>query len=53
MTILEFSEMYGIPVATIRYWIQTETHGPKSSKVGRQRLFLKSDVDAWEAKVFA
>jgi hypothetical protein len=51
LTVAEFSAMYGVPVSTCRYWIQTG-QGPKSSRVGRQRLYLKSDVAAWEAEAF-
>jgi hypothetical protein len=51
LTVAEFSAMYGVPVSTCRYWIQTG-QGPKSSKVGRQRLYLKSDVAVWEAEAF-
>jgi DNA-binding transcriptional MerR regulator len=51
ITVPEFSGMYGVPVSTCRYWIQMGL-GPKSSKVGRQRLYLKSDVAAWEAEAF-
>jgi hypothetical protein len=46
-----FAWHYGIPVWTVRYWIQTG-QGPKSSKIGRQRLFHKSEVAAWEAEAF-
>ena len=51
MTVREFAGLYGIPVSTVRHWIQTG-QGPRSSKVGRQRLFLNSDVAAWEAEAF-
>jgi excisionase family DNA binding protein len=51
MTVPEFAGLYGIPVSTVRHWIQTG-QGPKSSKVGRQRLYLKSEVAAWEAETF-
>jgi excisionase family DNA binding protein len=51
MTVTEFGGLYGISVSTVRYWIQTG-QGPKSSRVGRQRLFLKSEVAAWESKAF-
>jgi excisionase family DNA binding protein len=51
MTVPEFAGLYGIPVSTVRHWIQTG-QGPKSSKVGRQRLYLKSEVAAWEAEAF-
>ena len=51
LTAPEFSAMYGVPVSTGRYWIQVG-QGPKSSKVGRQRLYLKFDVEAWEAEAF-
>lgn len=51
MTVPEFAGLYGIPVSTARHWIQTE-QGPKSSKVGRQRLYLKSDVAAWAIEAF-
>jgi DNA-binding transcriptional MerR regulator len=51
MTVSEFGGLYGIPVSTVRHWIQTG-QGPKSSKVERQRLLLKSDVAAWEAEAF-
>lgn len=31
---------------TIRYWIKTST-GPKSFRMGKRRMFLASDLDAW------
>jgi excisionase family DNA binding protein len=51
MTVQEFGGLYGIPVSTVRHWIQTG-QGPKSSKIGKQRLFLKSEVAAWAVKAF-
>ena len=51
MTVPEFAGLYGIPVSTVRHWIQTG-QGPKSSKVGRQRLYLKTDVAAWAVEAF-
>jgi DNA-binding transcriptional MerR regulator len=51
LTVAEFSAMYGVPVSTCRHWIQVG-QGPKSSRVGRQRLYLKSDVAAWESEAF-
>ena len=51
MTVPQFAERYGIPEATVRYWIQTG-QGPKSAKIGRQRLFHVDAVAAWEAEAF-
>ena len=52
MTVPEFAETYGIPVSTVRWWIQHD-QGPRSAKVGRQRLFHCDEVARWEADTFA
>ena len=32
--------------STVRWWVHNDT-GPKSFKVGRRRLYARSDVEAW------
>lgn len=41
-------EWTGIPASTWRYWVLTGT-GPKSFKMGRRRVWKRSDVLAWIA----
>jgi prophage regulatory protein len=41
-------QMTGIPASTWRYWVLTGT-GPKSFKIGRRRVWKRSEVVAWLA----
>jgi len=42
-------ELTGIPASTWRYWAHIGT-GPASFKLGRRRVWRKTDVVAWIAK---
>jgi predicted DNA-binding transcriptional regulator AlpA len=42
-------EMTGIPASTWRYWAVNES-GPQSFKLGRRRVWRRSDVLAWIAE---
>lgn len=46
LTAQEVSAEYRIPLPTLRWWVQSST-GPKSFKLGRRRLYKRSDVEAW------
>lgn len=46
MTTDEVAQYLRAPAATIRFWQHAGT-GPKSYKVGRRRMYKKTDVDAW------
>lgn len=41
--------MTGIPASTWRYWAMTG-QGPKSFKMGRRRVWRRSEVLAWIAQ---
>jgi DNA-binding transcriptional MerR regulator len=46
MTGSETSTFLHVPEETLRYWAWKGT-GPLSVKVGRRRLYRRSDVEAW------
>lgn len=48
----EFAERMRIPLATARHWRATD-QGPQGRRVGRRVLYLKSEVDAYIAEMFA
>ena len=41
-------DLTGIPASTWRYWAMNDT-GPRSFKLGRRRVWRKSDVISWIA----
>ena len=43
---VDLEEMSGIPQSTWRYWAHTG-QGPDSFKLGRRRVWRKSEVLAW------
>lgn len=45
----ELEDLTGIPQSTWRYWASVEV-GPKSFKLGRRRVWRRSDVLAWIAE---
>lgn len=46
LTTSEVGELLRTPEETVRYWAWKGI-GPKSIKVGRRRLYAKSDVQQW------
>jgi hypothetical protein len=48
----EFAAQLRIPLATARHWRATG-QGPRGRRVGRRVLYLKSEVDAYIAEMFA
>ena len=42
----DLQRMTGIPVSTWRYWVLTG-EGPSSFKLGKRRLWRRSEVLAW------
>jgi excisionase family DNA binding protein len=46
LTTEETAAFMNVPLATLRFWIQTK-EAPHSAKIGRRRMFRKSDVIAW------
>jgi excisionase family DNA binding protein len=46
MTTAEVAELVHAPVETVRYWCHIGK-APKSIKLGRRRLFRRSDVVTW------
>ncbi len=47
-TAAQLEEWTGTKASTWRYWVLTGT-GPKSFKIGRRRVWKRSDVLAWIA----
>lgn len=47
LTVDEAAAMLRTSPATLRYWRQVGTTGPKSAKVGRRVMYRRSDVEAW------
>jgi excisionase family DNA binding protein len=46
LTVREFAALVRAPEETVRYWVWKGI-APRSVKVGRRRLFARSDIDAW------
>jgi excisionase family DNA binding protein len=44
LTTQETAEFLHIPLATLRHWIATN-QAPPSAKIGRRRMFLKSQLE--------
>lgn len=42
----EVAEMTGLSEGTLRYYRHTN-QGPKSGKIGRRTVYIKTDVEAW------
>lgn len=49
----EVSELTRVPEATLRYWAHLGDRGPKSAKLGRRRVWRRSEVEAWVDAQFA
>lgn len=49
LTAEELEELTGIPASTFRYWAHVK-QGPASMKLGRRRVWKKSDVMDWIAQ---
>jgi predicted DNA-binding transcriptional regulator AlpA len=52
LTIPDFSKFANVPIATVRHWIATD-QAPPSARIGRRRMFLKADCEAWVQAKFA
>jgi excisionase family DNA binding protein len=50
MRIKEAAEFLGVKPGTIFKWVKNEPSFPKGVKVGKLRIFLKSDLVAFLAK---
>jgi excisionase family DNA binding protein len=46
LTTQEAAEFLHVPLATLRHWIAT-SQAPSSAKIGRRRMFLKSQLEAF------
>jgi hypothetical protein len=46
LTLAEFSQVIGVPVATVRKWRYTG-YGPKSARIGKRVFYRTADVHAW------
>jgi prophage regulatory protein len=46
LTTAEVAELVRAPAETVRYWVYVGK-APKSVKIGRRRLFRRSDVVTW------
>ena len=44
MTTEEAAEFLHIPLATLRWWVQTN-EAPPSAKIGRRRMFRRTDLE--------
>jgi predicted DNA-binding transcriptional regulator AlpA len=49
LTAEELEEMTGTPASTFRYWA-TVGEGPPSLKLGRRRVWKRSEVEKWLIK---
>lgn len=47
MTTAEVAKYAGIPEPSLRWFRHVGQGGPRSFKLGRRVLYLRSDVDAW------
>ena len=47
LTMAEVAKMTRLPEATLRWYRQEGTKGPKSAKLGRRVVYRESDVLAW------
>jgi len=52
MTTDEAADYLRIPLATLRFWIQTN-QAPRSAKIGRRRMFRRSDLEQFIDDKFA
>jgi excisionase family DNA binding protein len=52
VTTAEFADMVRAPLESVRYWVHIGK-APRSVKIGRRRLFRRSDVLAWIDKQYA
>jgi predicted DNA-binding transcriptional regulator AlpA len=49
LSLEQIAELTGTPVATLRYWRHLGV-GPKTFKLGRRVVSMKSDVERWIAE---
>jgi predicted DNA-binding transcriptional regulator AlpA len=52
MTLAEVAELTRTPASTLRYWRHMGV-GPRSAKLGRRVVYLRTDVLAWIDAQFA
>lgn len=52
LTLEDFAEREGVPLATVRWWIN-QGNAPHSYRLGRRRVMDLDDVLSWEANVKA
>lgn len=43
----EVSEITRVPAATLRFWATQTDRGPRSARLGRRRVWRRSEVEAW------
>ena len=53
LTIDEVSELYRVPIATLRFWRHRGDLGPRSFKLGRRVVYKRSDCETWMAEQYA
>ena len=46
LTTEEAAQFLHVPVATLRFWVAERT-APPSAKIGRRRMFRRSDCAKW------
>ena len=51
MNTQESAEFLHVPLATLRHWIATN-QAPPSAKIGRRRMFLKSQLEEFVQSKF-
>ncbi len=49
LTTEDVAKIVRVPVSTVRYW-QHRGSGPSSFRMGKRRLYARSDVEAWIAR---
>jgi hypothetical protein len=49
----EVAARYRTSPATVRWWRQTGTYGPKGIKVGRRVLYPRAEIDRFEQQLAA
>lgn len=52
MNTQETADFLRVPIATLRHWIGQGT-APASCKIGRRRMFLRSDIEDFVRAKFA
>jgi len=51
LTTAEAAEFLHIPLPSLRHWVATNT-APPSAKIGRRRMFRKTDLEAFVQSKF-